>query len=140
MRHVDHDAVSSIDEVLTEARGRLERLTPHEAAEAMLGGALLIDTRPLEQRQRDGSIPGALVVDRNVLERRLDHTCPHHIPEIKHRDQVVMVICNEGYSSSLAAAALQRLGLRHASDVTGGFQAGAALGLPVVDWAATSSG
>lgn len=140
MRYVDHEAVSSIDEVLNEARGRLERLTPHEAAEAMLGGALLIDTRPLEQRQRDGSIPGALVVDRNVLEWRLDPTCPHHIPEIKQGDQVVMVICNEGYSSSLAAAALQRLGLRHASDVTGGFQAWAALGLPVVDWAATSSG
>ncbi len=100
----------------------------------MAAGALLIDTRPLEQRQRDGSIPGALVIDRNVLEWRLDPTSPHHIPELTDTEQVVMVICNEGYSSSLAAATLQSVGLRHATDVTGGFQAWRAAGLPVVRW------
>ncbi len=97
----------------------------------MHAGALLVDTRPLEQRQRDGEIPGAIVIDRNVLEWRLDPSSEHCIPQAVS-DQRVIVICNEGYSSSLAAATLQRLGLRDATDVIGGFQAWAARGLPVV--------
>lgn len=100
----------------------------------MRGGALLVDTRPVDQRQRDGTIPGAIVVDRNVLELRLDPTSPDHIPEVTDRDQAVIAICSQGYSSSLAAATLQQMGLRRASDVIGGFEAWAAAGLPVVPW------
>ncbi len=100
----------------------------------MRRGALLIDTRPVDQRQRDGTIPGAIVVDRNVLEWRLDPTSPDHMPEITQVDQQVIAICNQGYSSSLVAATLQRIGLRQASDVIGGFEAWAAAGLPVVSW------
>ena len=93
-------------------------------------GALLIDTRPVEQRIEGGEIPGAVVVGRNVLEWRLDPTSPDRIAQITDADQHVIVICNEGFSSSLAAAALQRLGLRRATDVVGGFQAWVAAGLP----------
>ena len=123
--------MSAIDDLLDEARRSLVRLEPAQAAAAMRRGALLVDTRPLEQRRRDGEIPGALVVDRNVLEWRLDPTCPHRIAEITRQDQVVIVVCNEGYSSSLAAASLRRLGLGNATDLAGGFQAWAAAGLPV---------
>lgn len=106
--------------------------TDRSAADAMRDGALLIDTRPATQRERDGEIAGAIVVDRNVLEWRLDPTSPHRIPEIHDLDQTVIVICNEGYSSSLAAATLHRLGLRRATDVIGGFQAWLSSGLLVV--------
>ena len=123
--------MSAIDGILEEARSELTRLHPEEAEAAMRSGALLVDTRPLEQRQHDGEIPGALVIDRNVLEWRLDPSCEHCIPEAR-ANQRVIVICNQGYSSSLAAATLQRLGLRDATDVIGGFQAWAARGLPVV--------
>jgi len=84
---------------------------------------LIVDIRPVEQRRRDGELPGAVVVDRNVLEWRLDPTSPHRIPEIAGADQIVVVMCNEGYASSLAAATLQDLGLRWATDLDGGFQA-----------------
>jgi rhodanese-related sulfurtransferase len=123
--------MSSIDRLLQEARRDWARLEPAEAAAAMRDGALLIDTRPAFQRDRDGEISGAIVVDRNVLEWRLDPTSPHRIPEISDQDQTVIVICNEGYSSSLAAATLHRLGLRRATDVIGGFQAWRSSGLPV---------
>jgi rhodanese-related sulfurtransferase len=123
--------MSAIDGILEEARSELTRLHPEEAEAAMRSGALLVDTRPLEQRQHDGEIPGALVIDRNVLEWRLDPSCEHCILEAR-ANQRVIVICNQGYSSSLAAATLQRLGLRDATDVIGGFQAWAACGLPVV--------
>jgi rhodanese-related sulfurtransferase len=123
--------MSSIDRLLEEARRNWARLEPTEAADAMRDGALLIDTRPAFQRERDGEISGAIVVDRNVLEWRLDPTSPHRIPEINDLDQTVIVICNEGYSSSLAAATLHRLGLRRATDVVGGFQAWLSSGLPV---------
>jgi len=124
--------VSSIDDLLAAERSGLRRLEPAAAADAMRRGALLVDTRPVEQRRRDGEIPGALVIDRNVLEWRLDPTCPHRIAEMRDRDQAVIVVCNEGYSSSLAAATLRRLGLAKATDLAGGFQAWAAAGLPVV--------
>jgi rhodanese-related sulfurtransferase len=123
--------MSSIDWLLEEARRNWARMDPTEAADAMLDGALLIDTRPATQRERDGEIAGAIVVDRNVLEWRLDPTSPYRIPEITDLDQTVIVICNEGYSSSLAAATLHRLGLRRATDVVGGFQAWLSSGLPV---------
>jgi rhodanese-related sulfurtransferase len=84
---------------------------------------LVVDIRPVEQRRRDGELPGAVVVDRNVLEWRLDPTSPHRIPQVTGPDQTIVVMCDEGYSSSLAAATLQQLGLRHATDLDGGFQA-----------------
>lgn len=85
--------------------------------------ALIVDIRPLEQRQRDGELPGALVVDRNVLEWRLDPTSPDRLPEASDPDTEVVLVCDEGYASSLAAATLQQLGLRRATDLAGGFQA-----------------
>jgi rhodanese-related sulfurtransferase len=123
--------MSEIDRLLDSARRSLRRLEPEEVPEAVRDGALLIDTRPLEQRSRDGAIPGAIVVDRNVLEWRLDPTSPHCIPQVVDQDQTVIVLCNEGFSSSLAAATLQRMGLRNATDVVGGFVAWSSRGLPI---------
>ncbi|HKR99587.1 MAG TPA: rhodanese-like domain-containing protein, partial [Candidatus Dormibacteraeota bacterium] len=115
-----------------EARSRYRRMEPAEAAAAMDDGAMLVDTRPVEQRERDGTIPGAVVIDRNVLEWRLDPRGAHRIAELHGAEQTVIVICNEGYSSSLAAATLRRIGLNGATDVIGGFQAWRDAGLPVV--------
>jgi len=123
--------MSAIDDLLERERSIYARLDPAQAAAAMREGALLVDTRPVEQRRRDGEIPGALLIDRNVLEWRLDPTSPHRIAEMRSAEQTVIVVCNEGYSSSLAAATLQRLGLRRATDLAGGFQAWRAAGLPV---------
>jgi len=123
--------MSAIDDLLERERSTYARLDAAQAAAAMRDGALLVDTRPLEQRRRDGDIPGALVIDRSVLEWRLDPTSPHRIAEMRSAEQTVIVVCNEGYSSSLAAATLQRLGLRRATDLAGGFQAWRAAGLPV---------
>ncbi len=92
-----------------------------------MAGALIVDIRPLEQRQRDGVLPDALVIDRNVLEWRLDPTSDHRVAESSDHDQRIVLVCNEGYSSSLAAASLQDLGLRRATDLIGGFQAWLAL-------------
>jgi len=97
----------------------------------MAEGGLLVDTRPVEQRRRDGEVPGALVIDRNVLEWRLDPASAHRVPNVAGYDQPIVVMCDEGYSSSLAAASLQDLGLVGATDLEGGFQAWAAAGLPV---------
>ncbi|MGR6966444.1 rhodanese-like domain-containing protein [Geodermatophilus sp. URMC 61] len=119
-----------IDEVLEETRGRLHRLEPVEAAARMAAGALLVDTRPVAQREADGEVPGALVVERNVLEWRLDPASDARLPEATGHDVEVIVLCNEGYASSLAAASLQALGLHRATDVVGGYQAWAAAGLP----------
>lgn len=123
--------MTSIDDLLADARGRLLRVGPLEAAAAARRGALLVDTRPVEQRRRDGEIPGALVIDRNVLEWRLDPASDFRIAEAGDHDQMVIVVCDEGYASSLAAATLQDLGLVNATDLEGGFQAWRAAGLPV---------
>jgi rhodanese-related sulfurtransferase len=112
-------------------RARIDRIEPVEASRRLASGALLVDTRPLEQRDRDGEVPGAVVVDRNVLEWRLDPACPHRIPEVTGYDVEVIVLCNQGYSSSLVADTLRSLGLSRAVDVIGGFQAWVACGLPV---------
>jgi rhodanese-related sulfurtransferase len=120
-----------IERVLAAARARLVRVSPAEAAQLVADGGLLVDTRPVEQRRREGEVPGALVIDRNVLEWRLDPASDHRIPEITGYDQVIVVMCSEGYSSSLAAAALQDVGLVRATDLEGGFRAWAASGLPV---------
>ena len=119
-----------IDELLEDARRGLRRLEPQQAHQACRDGSVMIDTRPQEQRERDGQIPGARVVDRNVLEWRLDPRSEHRDPSVAV-DQQVIIICNQGYSSSLAAATLQRLGRRDATDVIGGFQKWVACGLPV---------
>jgi rhodanese-related sulfurtransferase len=123
--------VATIDDVLERARGRLNRLEPEEAAAELERGALLVDTRTETQRIRQGEIPGALVIDRTVLEWRLDPTSPHRIAQATDERVRVIVICAEGYSSSLAAASLQELGLLNATDVVGGFEAWHAAGLPV---------
>ena len=124
---------SHIDALLDEARLELHRVDPAEAAEALSRGGLLVDTRPSEQRRRDGEIPGALIVDRNVLEWRLDPSSPHRHPAVAEGDgdRTVVVVCDEGYASSLAAASLRRVGLRNATDLIGGFQAWRASGRPV---------
>jgi rhodanese-related sulfurtransferase len=121
----------SIDAVLDRARRRLNRLTPQQAAAEHRQGALLVDTRTSEQRARDGEIPGALLIDRTVLEWRLDPTSGSHISEATDHDVRVIVICAEGFSSSLAAASLQDLGMVNTTDVIGGFEAWKAAGLPV---------
>ena len=121
----------SIDELLAQVRARIGRIEPAEAAARLADGALLVDTRPWEQRRRDGDVPGAVVIDRNVLEWRLDPASPWRIPEVTGHDLEVTVLCNQGYSSSLVADTLRTLGLRRAVDVVGGFEAWAALGLPV---------
>ena len=99
----------SIDELLQQVRGRIDRVQPAEAARRLAAGALLIDTRPVEQRERDGEVPGAVVVDRNVLEWRLDPASPYRIPEVTGYDLDVVVLCNQGYSSSLVADTLRSL-------------------------------
>jgi rhodanese-related sulfurtransferase len=119
----------SVDDLLTEARAGLDRVSPARAADAMRRGAVVVDIRPVELRRRDGVVPGAIVIDRNVLEWRLDPQCEYRIPEIARREHRIIVLCNEGYQSSLAAATLQQLGL-DATDVDGGFQAWRAAGLP----------
>jgi rhodanese-related sulfurtransferase len=117
----------NIDELLATARARLARVSPEALAAERKAGALIVDIRPLEQRQRDGELPSALVIDRNVLEWRLDPTSDHRVAESTDYDQRIVIVCNEGYSSSLAAASLQDLGLRRATDLIGGFQAWLAL-------------
>lgn len=121
----------SIDEVLAKAREGLDRLDPCQAAEAKAAGALLVDIRYAALRERDGTIPGALVVERNELEWRLDPLGDHRLPEATHHALRVVVVCNEGYASTLAAVSLRQLGLTRATDLTGGFQAWRAAGLPV---------
>ena len=115
--------MSSIDDLLARARSCLDRVAPESLAAEAAAGALVVDTRPVEQRTRDGELPGAIVVDRNVLEWRLDPTSPHRLPVVTDHDQRIVVVCNEGYSSSLAAATLQELGLHRATDLAGGYQA-----------------
>ena len=125
--------MASIDEILAASRTSLTRVTAQEAARLGEDGALLVDIRPIEQRARDGTIPGALVIDRNVLEWRLDPASPHRISEIDGYDQTIVVVCNEGYASSLAAKSLQDLGLRRATDLIDGFVGWRAAGLPVAN-------
>ncbi|MFE6977634.1 rhodanese-like domain-containing protein [Streptomyces sp. NPDC057682] len=120
-----------IDALLERVRAGYERLGPHEARAAADRGALLVDIRYAALRERDGLIPGALVVERNELEWRLDPDGSHRVPEAVDHGIRVVVICNEGYASSLAAESLHRLGLHRATDLIGGFQAWRAAGLPV---------
>src|SRR5436305_4776305 len=114
----------TVDDLLARARERLPaRVQPMELDELMAEGALVVDTRSEAQRRRDGELPGAVVVERNVLEWRLDPSSPHRLPEVTDHDQTVVIVCDEGYGSSLAAATLQDLGLKNATDLAGGYQA-----------------
>jgi rhodanese-related sulfurtransferase len=112
----------TIEEVLTEARSQLRRVTPEEADAAYRSGAVIIDIRPAAQRAAEGELPIATVIERNVLEWRLDPASDAALP-FAHHDLEVIVLCQEGYTSSLAAAALQELGIHRATDVIGGYAA-----------------
>jgi rhodanese-related sulfurtransferase len=123
----------SIEQMLAAARARLRRLSPEKAHEAVAKtGAILVDIRPEGQRKIEGSIPGALIVERNVLEWRFDPASSARLPVATDHDLQVIVFCSEGYTSSLAAASLQDLGLWRAMDMVGGFHAWHAAGLPIV--------
>src|SRR5215831_14025259 len=126
-------AAKTIDELLAQARATLpDRPSPVEALHAQAGGALLIDIRGDDQRREDGLIPGAIVLPRNSLEWRCDPASKWRHPAITRRDLRIILICDQGYQSTLAAATLQQLGLIHATDLDGGFRAWAAAGLPVI--------
>ena len=116
--------IPAVDRALATARTRISpRLPAGELDAALVAGALVVDTRPVELRQRDGELPGARQVERNVLEWRLDPTSPYRLAEIDAPGRRVIIVCDEGYASSLAAAALMDLGLTNVTDVDGGFQA-----------------
>ncbi|WP_245730616.1 rhodanese-like domain-containing protein [Micromonospora pallida] len=121
-----------IDEILAAARARLRRLDPEQAHVAYRRGALLVDIRPAAQRAAYGTVPGALAIERNVLEWRFDPRCAARLPQAVDYDLRVVILCQEGYTSSLAAAALQDLGLHRATDVVGGFAAWSIAGLPTL--------
>jgi len=121
----------SADELLHAARGRLVRVTPEQAFAAQNAGALLIDVRGDDQIRDHGSIPGAIRIPRNVLEWRVDPTCAACDPRIADRALLLVIVCQQGYQSSLAAANLQEMGFTRATDLAGGFDAWVAAGLPV---------
>ncbi len=114
---------SAISRLLEETRRGLDRVEPADLAAAHAAGALVVDIRPVEQRQRDGALPYAVVIDRSVLEWRLDPSCRYRLPVADDPDRRIVLVCNEGYSSSLAAHTLQQLGLANATDLCGGYQA-----------------
>jgi len=119
-----------IDQLLARARARLVRLGPGQAMDAVQHGAVLVDIRPQAQRAAEGEIPGAMIVERNVLEWRFDPAAAARLPVAGYYLRVI-VVCSEGYTSSLAAASLQDLGVHRATDLEGGFRAWHAAGLPV---------
>ena len=119
------------DDLLVEARTGLDRLGPVEAASAIAAGAVLIDVRSELQRERDGVVPGSVFFPRNVLEWRCDPESPARDERVCDRGRRLIVMCDEGYQSSLAAANLRRLGFERATDLAGGFRAWRAAGLPV---------
>ena len=112
-----------VDDLLADARSRIGRVTPAQLADVVAAGGLVVDIRPEAQRQTEGELPDALVIERNVLEWRLDPRGAHRIPEVRDHDQTVVVVCSAGYASSLAAASLVDLGFPRAADLDGGYQA-----------------
>ena len=114
---------AAIDDLLEKARAGLDRVKPGALAAEVQDGAVVVDIRPFEQRLRGGPLPAAIVVDRNVLEWRLDPSSPNRLPEATGPDVRFILVCDEGYSSSLAAATLRGLGLTRVTDLIGGFQA-----------------
>jgi rhodanese-related sulfurtransferase len=136
---VQRCTTNTVDELLAQARATLPgRPSPAQALHAQARGALLIDIREDDQRRQDGLIPGAIVLPRNCLEWRCDPASDWRHPAITRPDLRIILICNQGYQSSLAAANLQQLGLTHATDLDGGFTAWAAAGLPVITPATAS--
>lgn len=116
--------MSAVDDALAEARTIIApRVRPEDLDAELRAGSLIVDTRTESQRSSNGPLPGALVIERNVLEWRFDPGSPHRLPEMDGPDRRVVVVCDEGYASSLAAAALRRLGLRDVTDLDGGYQA-----------------
>lgn len=122
---------TAVDRLLAEARSELTRVTPREAEALRAAGALFVDIRPRANRAAEGEIPGAVPVERIVLEWRLDPAGGHRLPQVDP-DRPVVIFCNEGYASSLAARDALRLGLPKATDLIGGFRAWSADGMPVV--------
>lgn len=114
---------SSADQLVARARHLIGRIRPAQLAPAAAAGGLIVDIRPAGQRAAEGGLPGALVVERNVLEWRLDPTGSHRLPDVTGFDQPVVVVCSEGYASSLAAESLHSLGYRRVSDLAGGYRA-----------------
>jgi rhodanese-related sulfurtransferase len=129
----------TIDEVMAEASSRLRRVGPLLAAAEMGAGALLADTRSQAQREVQGEVPGALLVERNVLEWRFDPASDYRLPQVTGYETRVIIMCAEGYSSVLAAVSLQELGLVNATDMVGGFGAWVRAGLPVIGRQRTSA-
>lgn len=122
-----------IDDVVAACREGVPRLGPAEVVEAAARGALVVDTRTERQRREQGELPGALVIDRTVLEWRLDPKSDAHIPEATDYDVEIVVVCRQGYSSSLAAASLRAIGLHRATDLAGGVEAWLEAGFPTAD-------
>lgn len=120
---MDGSSESAVDRLLDDARRDLDRVEPQDLAAEVAAGALVVDIRPSETRDPEGGMPGALVVDRNVLEWRLDPTCEDRLPEADDPGTRVIVFCNDGYASSLAAQTLRRIGLSRATDLVGGYRA-----------------
>ena len=131
---------SRIERLLESARARLRRLTAAQVPEALARGAVLIDIRPAAQRAAEGTVPGAVVIERNVLEWRCDPTSDARLPQAVDDDVEWVVLCSQGYTSTLAAAALQELGLHRATDVVGGYQALAQTGVLTVMVARATAG
>ncbi|MGC0362116.1 rhodanese-related sulfurtransferase [Rhodococcus sp. 27YEA15] len=119
----------TIDQMLDDARAQIDRLYVFQLAEAFHRGAIFVDIRPQAQRAIEGTLPGALAIERNVLEWRLDPTSSAHLALATDHDVEWVIVCSEGYTSSLAAASLQQLGLHNATDLVGGYQAIKAAGL-----------
>nr|BFE59079.1 rhodanese-like domain-containing protein [Dactylosporangium thailandense] len=124
-------SAAGVDRVLDEARRGIRRYSPEETEAARLRGALVVDTRTETQRAETGELPGAIVIDRTVLEWRLDPASDARIPEATGYDVEIVVVCRQGYSSSLAAQSLRRVGLHRATDLAGGVEAWLAAGRPL---------
>jgi len=133
MRRLPHVTRTTIDDLLSRARSRLDRLTPDDALAAQRAGALIVDTRSSDERARSGVIPGSIHIPLSVLPWRLDPAADpaYRNPVVDGLDQRLVIVCAHGYSSSLAAALLQELGFANATDLEGGFEAWRAGGLPV---------
>lgn len=119
--------MSNVTQLLAQAREKITRVDPSELPEAIARGALVVDIRPEAQRVSEGQLGFGIIVERNVFEWRFDLDGPDCLPEVQSRDQQVIVVCSEGYASSLAASMLRELGYTAASDLEGGFRAWQAL-------------
>lgn len=122
--------MNTVEDLLVAARSRLERATPARAWEDVRDGAILVDIRPAAQRREHGEIPGSVIIERNHLEWRLDPASDARLPLVTGHAQRIVIFCQQGYTSSLAAAALRDLGLDQATDLIGGYEAWVAAGLP----------